>query len=171
MDILREWMTAYTIDLLLGVVLVQLVFIVLVIVNWMRFRKIRRQQKQLLRGLSKDSLEQLLQRYTEKLQTTERQLDEVFIQLNALKDDLSTIKGNVGIVRYNALEEQGSQLSFSLAIVDEHQNGVVISSLYGRHQSYAYAKPLTKGQSEYSLSREEKAAIAEAMGQRETQHV
>lgn len=171
MDLLRELITPYTVEWLLGIVTVQAIVLLIVSGNWLKFRKIRRQQKQLLRGMTRDSLEQVLHKYTESLHATERQLAEAAIQLDAVKQSLATVKGNIGIVRYNALAEQGSELSFSLAILDEEQNGVVISSLYGRHQSYAYAKPLSQGKSIYSLSNEEKEAIAQAMGQTEPAYV
>lgn len=171
MDLLRELMTPYTVEWLLVLAAIQLIMLVLVVVISVKFIKIRKQQRRLLRGITRDSLEQLLQKNTESLQTTERQLDEAAIQLDELKHRLTTLKGHVGVVRYNALAEQGSELSFSLALLDEEQNGVVISSLYGREQSYSYAKPLNKGKSDYSLSNEEKAAIAQAMGEKQTEYV
>ena len=53
-----------------------------------------------------------------------------------------------------------------MALVDGHGNGVVISSLYGRHDLKVYAKPLKKWESEYTLTDEEKEAIAQAFKQR-----
>lgn len=170
MDLLRELFAPYLVEWLLGIIVVQLVIFTLVVVNWVKFRQIRRQQKRLLRGMTRDSLEQLIDKYMANLQTTERHLDEAAVQLDELKRKLAAMKGYVGMVRYNALAEQGSDLSYSLAILDEEQNGVVISSLYGRHQSYSYAKPLSKGTSEYSLSNEEKEAIALAVGKREKEY-
>ncbi|MEW9107481.1 DUF4446 family protein, partial [Paenibacillus sp.] len=69
------------------------------------------------------------------------------------------MKSHVGIQRYNAFAERGSDLSFSIAWLNEEQDGVVITSIHGREHSYVYAKPVEKGQSTYSLSPEEKKAI------------
>lgn len=171
MESLRELFAPYIVEWILGMVIVQCVLIIFVVVNWVKFRRIRRQHKRLLSGVTRENLEQLLTRYTENLHLTERQLDEAAVQLDEFNRKLSAMKGNIGLVRYNALKEQGSKLSFSLALLDTEQNGVVISSLYGRHQSYAYAKPLLRGRSEYSLSDEEKEAIALAMGEREKEYV
>lgn len=171
MDLLRELFAPYIVEWILGITIVQCVLVILVVVNWVRFRRIRRQHKRLLRGITQDSLEQLLNQYTESLHATERQLDEAAILLDELNRKISTMKGYVGLVRYNALADQGSNLSFSLAILDGDQNGVVISSLYGRHQSYVYAKQLNHGTSEYSLSNEEKEAIALAMEKKEKVYI
>ncbi len=73
------------------------------------------------------------------------------------------LKGKVGMVRYNAFGEQGNDLSFSVAILDEQQNGIVMTSIYNREQSNSYAKPIEKGASSYRLSEEEKSAIQKAM--------
>lgn len=170
MDLLREWFHPYMVEWFIALIVIQVVLLVLVIVNWAKFHRIRKQQQQLLRGMTHDSLEQLLNHYAQRLQDTERHLDEAAVQLDHLKHKLSMTKGNVGLVRYNALEEQGGDLSFSLAILDEQQNGLVLSSLYGRQQSYAYAKPLTKGTSDYSLSDQEKEAIALASGKKQKVH-
>lgn len=166
MDILRELMTPYVMEWLLAIALIQIVILLIVLGIGVRFHKIRKQQKQLLRGVTRDSLEQLLHQYSENLHRTERHLDELAVELAHLKQLQETVKGNVGVVRYNALSEQGSELSFSLAIVDHELNGVVISSLYGRQQSYVYAKPLRQGKSQHSLSSEEEAAIAQAVGKK-----
>ena len=69
----------------------------------------------------------------------------------------------IGIVRYNAFKDTGSDLSFSLAILDAHNNGVVLNGIYARDSSNIYAKPIENGQSKYILSNEEKEAIYKAM--------
>lgn len=69
----------------------------------------------------------------------------------------------VGVVRFNAFSDTGSDLSFAVALVDAEGTGVVLSSLYGRDESRVYAKPLVKQVSPYPLSDEEKQAIDTAM--------
>ena len=65
----------------------------------------------------------------------------------------------VGIVRFNPFSEVGGNQSFSAALLDGEGSGIVITSLYSREGSRVYGKPVEKGKSEYSLSREEKKAI------------
>lgn len=75
---------------------------------------------------------------------------------------LTSLKGRVGVHRFNAFADSGSDLSFSVAIVNDEQDGVVITGIHGREQTFLYAKPLDKGQSAYMLSPEEKTAISQA---------
>jgi hypothetical protein len=71
---------------------------------------------------------------------------------------------HVGLVRYDALAEMGGRLSFSVALLDEDANGVVISAINGRTESRCYGKLLANGAAEQELSPEEKEAIARALG-------
>ena len=76
---------------------------------------------------------------------------------------LSTLKGRVGVHRFNAFSDSGSDLSFSVAFINEAEDGVVLTGIHGREQTFLYAKPIDKGQSAYMLSPEEKTAINLAM--------
>lgn len=69
-----------------------------------------------------------------------------------------------GLVRYDAFEDMGGRLSFSAALIDDHGDGIVITSINGRTETRTYAKPVAKLRSEHNLSDEERAAIDEAAG-------
>ena len=69
----------------------------------------------------------------------------------------------IGIVRYNAFKDTGSDLSFALAMLDEKNNGVVLNGIYSREMSNIYAKPVENGVSKYTISDEEKEAIQRAI--------
>ncbi len=69
----------------------------------------------------------------------------------------------IGIIRFNPFSNVGGDQSFSLALLDGDNNGVVITSLYSREENRVYGKPIKKGLSEYPLSEEEKEAIKQAI--------
>lgn len=71
---------------------------------------------------------------------------------------------NLGVVRYDAFDDMGGKMSFSAALLDDHGNGLVITSINARAESRAYAKPIKGGTSEHNLSAEEQRAIANALG-------
>ena len=68
----------------------------------------------------------------------------------------------VSVVRYNAFHNVGSDQSFSVALLDYEDNGVVISSIFGRDSSTVFAKPINYGASDYVLTGEEEEAIGRA---------
>lgn len=69
----------------------------------------------------------------------------------------------VGVVRYDAFEDVGGRLSFSCALLDDHGNGVVMTSINGRQDTRVYAKPIVDARSQYNLSVEEEEAIRQAI--------
>jgi hypothetical protein len=98
-----------------------------------------------------------------------KELKEQFAKLslemeNLKKDGLVNLK-KIGVVRFNPFSEMGSNQSFSAAIMDSGNNGLVITSLFNRSENRVYGKPLKNGGSEYPLTDEEKEAIKKAQGQ------
>lgn len=92
----------------------------------------------------------------------EKSFEEVSKELENLKKESQFHVQKVGIVRYNPFSEVGGDQSFSLALLDGKDNGLVITSLYTREGNRVYGKPVKKGGSEYLLSEEEKQAINKA---------
>ncbi|MDQ7029441.1 MAG: DUF4446 family protein [Ardenticatenia bacterium] len=89
-------------------------------------------------------------------------LAELEHDVKGLRTTVAGRVGRVGVVRFNPFQETGGDQSFSIALLDDHGNGVVITSLYTRDGTRIYAKPLEQGQSPYPLMDEEKEAIARA---------
>ena len=68
-----------------------------------------------------------------------------------------------GLVRFNPFKDVGGDQSFSLAILNGKDNGIVISSLFTREGTRVYSKSISAGEAEkYPLTEEEKEAIKKA---------
>ena len=65
-------------------------------------------------------------------------------------------------IRFNPFPDQGSNQSFAIGMLNEEEDGLVISSLYSRERMSIFAKPIKNGKSEYELSAEEKEALNKA---------
>lgn len=104
--------------------------------------------------------------YMQEIRRLEGELD----QLNGRTEELFALLGrsarNLGVVRYDAFEDMGGKMSFSVALLDDHANGVVVTSINARTESRSYAKAVAGGSSDYSLSQEEQQAVAEALGRK-----
>ena len=94
---------------------------------------------------------------------------EIQAYCNKLDNDMAKCIQKIGIVRYSAFKDMGSDLSFTLALLDEKNDGVILNGIYSRELSNIYAKPIKNGKSTYTLSEEEKQAIDLAM-KTETTH-
>lgn len=113
-------------------------------------------------GNGKDITEDL-ENYMYRVERVEKQNAEISQYIKNLDEDLTKCIQKVGIIRYNAFKDTGSDLSFTLALLDENNNGVVLNGIYSREMSNIYAKPVQNGQSSYTLSAEEKQAINKAI--------
>ena len=93
------------------------------------------------------------------LKKLKKDLREVSKELKILKEDKKFSIQKVGLVRFNPFKEIGGNQSFSVALLDDNYDGIVITSFYGREGNRVFAKPIKNGKSKYLLSSEEKRAV------------
>lgn len=109
------------------------------------------------------NLEEDLEKFMYKVDRVEKQNAEITNFCKNLDEDISKCIQKIGIVRYSAFKDTGSDLSFAVALLDEKNNGVVFNGIYSREMSNIYAKPVENGNSRYILSNEEVVAIEKAV--------
>ncbi|WP_353952088.1 DUF4446 family protein [Knoellia sp. S7-12] len=97
-----------------------------------------------------------------RLDHLERQRPVGAGDLEALRADIGQALRHVAVVRYDAFGDMGGRLSFSAAIVDDLGDGVVLSSIHARGESRTYAKGITGGGSDATLTPEEQQALSAA---------
>jgi hypothetical protein len=124
--------------------------------------KISRRYAKMMKGMDGVNLEALLFKYLEEVNRTSVKIEELNKDCRRLEEIGKISVQQVGVVRFNAFEDTGSDLSFAIALLDGNNNGVVISSIFGRSDSRTYAKPVVDGQSTYVLSDEEIEALRQA---------
>lgn len=109
------------------------------------------------------NIEEDLENYVYRVERVERQNAEIISYCKNLDDEVAKCIQKVGMVRYSAFKDTGSDLSFAVAMLDENNDGIVFNGIYSREMSNIYAKPVKNGVSEYTLSEEEKEAIRRAI--------
>jgi len=142
--------------------LVGFIFLWLGILTFFLFRTIKHYQK-LTEGIEKKHLQAVLEKILKDLGEKEKQISELLKRVKKLeKENLYNIQ-KIGLVRFNPFAEVGGNQSFSLALLDGENSGLVISSLHSREVTRIYAKPVKKGRAVgYQLSTEEIQAIKNA---------
>ncbi|MGH2698119.1 MAG: DUF4446 family protein [Actinomycetota bacterium] len=142
---------------------VALLCFLLVLFLMIRLRKVRREYM-LLRGDNGDhDLLATVGESVGKARAVEQRVDA----LNTAQEDLALVGRlavqRFGVVRYDAFEDMGGQLSFSAALLDDYGDGIVITSINGRTETRTYAKSVRAMKSQHNLSDEERAAIEAAV--------
>lgn len=162
MDNLMEMIRTDTFLLIIfGIIIILLIGFVIMLA---KFSTLNKRYKEFMKklGNGKD-LEEDLETYMYRVDKVEQQNAEILNQIKNLDNDLTQCIQKVGIVRYNAFKDTGSDLSFALALLDEKNDGVVLNGIYSREMSNIYAKPVENGKSTYTISEEEAQAIQKAI--------
>lgn len=144
-------------------IVLMILMVVVFILNNMRTAKFIKQYKMLMTGVTNDNLEEIMLKNNQMLQKASINIANLEQSLSNVNSKLISCIRKVGIVRFNAFPDMGSDLSYAIALLDERGNGVVITGLTGRNDSRTYAKPIVEGKSTYQLTDEEKQAIAQAL--------
>lgn len=162
MDIINNFISNYQGLIILGLAIIVLILLILVIVLLGSVNKVEKRYRKLMRGVNNKNLEELVTSYLDKVDEVKKQSEKISSSYVELDERIKGCIQKTAIIRYRAFEDVGSDLSFSIALLNESDNGVIISGIYGRHESTTYAKPIDKGLSRYDLSEEEQQVLEEA---------
>lgn len=149
------------------IVLLLAVIFVLVLINaflvWYFYRS-NKKIDALLEGGKIKSFKEIFLRQKEKSNELEKCLKQAFLEIGELQKISEKTIQKTGIVRFNPFNELGGNQSFVIALLDDKNNGFVISSLFAKEGNRVYAKAIRDGKSDHLLSEEEKEAIIRAIG-------
>jgi hypothetical protein len=144
--------------------ILSIILLIAFIITIFRISNINKKYKEFMKKLGNGkNLEEDLENYMYRVDRVEKQNAEINTLIQNIDKDLENCVQKVGIVRYSAFQDTGSDLSFTLALLDEKNTGVVLNGIYSREMSNIYAKPVQNGKSSYTLSEEEQKAIKKAM--------
>ncbi len=155
-------------SMILGISAIVMAFIlaVLLIVSLIKIRKLNKKYAAFMKGSTGKDLESsILTRFSE-LDKMKTDIEYIFGKLNIACDMLLTAYQKVSIVKYDAFKEMGGKLSFSMAMLDDKNNGFILTSVHTREGCYTYVKEIIKGESFVVLSEEERSALEEAKNKR-----
>lgn len=118
--------------------------------------------RQLTKGSGGTSLEAAINTALSNARTIQQENEAIRTHAISLDARISHAIRNAQTMRYKAFETGGSNQSFSIALINEHGNGVVLTSLQARDRMSTFAKPLEKYTSTFELTEEEVAVIEDA---------
>lgn len=145
-----------------GILVISLTFLVLILLGYVVY--LHRKLSLFMRGKNGESLEEVVRTYLDRVDDLKKH-DELIAE-HALKLDerISHAIRNVSTVRFKAFDQNGSNQSFAIALVNERGSGVILSSLHHRDRVSVFAKPITDYTSTQDLTEEESSVLAEAKG-------
>lgn len=155
----------------IGTDLVVIILAVIVIIQFIclftiisKCNKLTHRLNRFTSGRDSENLEQVLaQRFSEMRQIVKNEKQQN-ADIKTVNDKFLTTFCKIGLVKYDAFKEMSGKLSFSLALLTENFDGIIISSMHSREGCFTYCKEVSNGESFYILSEEEKLALNVAMG-------
>lgn len=152
--------------LLLALIVAAVILILLVwtTINSWKLYRLKKNLAILWNGKTGTDIESLLIQQIADLKILDQEIQELFEISNRLRElGLKSIH-KFSVLRFNPFKEVGSNQSFSLALLDGKNNGMVISSLHTREGTRVYAKPIKNAEADgFPLTDEERQVIQEAL--------
>ena len=152
----------------IGMATIVLVIAVLVycVILHIRLGSLKKKYDFFMQGDNGASLERKLSVEVSEIRDAAKGLESLLTEQAAIRNTQNNTIQKIGFIKYNAFENIGNDLSFALTLLDGNNNGICISSIYGRNESRIFSKPIVKGKSLVSLSQEELESLNEALGER-----
>lgn len=140
------------------------VLLILLIVQISKTNKLKKRLDQFLLGKDGASLEQDILKLYDDNQFLRELEEKDRNDIDTIFKRMQTVYQKMGLVRYDAFNQMGGQLSYSLALLDENDNGFIINSVHSTEGCYSYSKEIRNGDNNITLSAEEAEALAIAKG-------
>ena len=149
--------------IIIGLSVIVILLFIIVLVQGKAINNMESRYRKMMRGTSTQNLEELIINNLDSINESEEKSKECLKEIEDLKKKTKSCVQKIAITRYKAFEDIGSDLSFSIAMLDENNDGLILTSIFGRNESTTYAKPVDKGISRYDLSEEELDVLNEAI--------
>ncbi|MBO4376731.1 MAG: DUF4446 family protein [Lachnospiraceae bacterium] len=147
----------------IGLAALLLVIIILLIVQISKTSKLQKKYGKFMRGKDAKSLEKEIIGLYEDNKFLKTTAEKNKSDIRNIYKRLESAFQKVGLVKYDAFQQMGGQLSFSLALLDENDNGFIINSVHSAEGCYSYTKEIKNGVCSLTLGDEEKKALDIAM--------
>lgn len=152
--------------ILVGIAAVLLILLIILIVLITKYNKLKKRYDKFMKGKNASSLEDDMHGVFEDMKLLKNNVDKNKKDIRVLYKNMEKTFQKLGIVKYDAFNQMGGQLSFSLALLDENNDGFIINSVHSSEGCYSYTKQIKGGTSGISLGEEEQQALDIAMNNR-----
>ena len=146
----------YIIIALVGVTFIMLIMLIVIM---FKVNKLKKRYEVFMSGKDVKSLEDTLIMRLEQIDTLIKANSENVENIEVLAKRMKSAFRKVGLVKYDAFHEMGGKLSFSLALLNENEDGFILNAVHSREGCYTYMKDIIAGNAVVVLSEEEKTAL------------
>lgn len=159
-----EELTGISLDIFVtALAAIVVILLIIVIINGVRMTKLKKKYKVFMSGENAQSLEDTILKRMDQIDQLMESDKENKQKIQTVADHLDQTYQKVGLVKYDAFNEMGGKLSFSLALLNRKNDGFIINAMHSREGCYTYIKEIINGNSIILLADEEKEALEMAL--------
>jgi hypothetical protein len=137
-----------------------ILLLILYFCNILKLKKINKNYKIFMKKIGNgNNIDEMLKNYINKVDEVSDKNEEIINYCKTIDNRISLCIKKVGMVRYSAFKDTGSDLSFALALLNDKNDGVILNGIYSREMSNIYAKQVIDGKCSNKLSEEERQAL------------
>jgi len=153
--------------LTIGMLILLLILLITTLVMILKYNQLANKYRKFMRGANGRSLEErILSRFRE-VDSNKTQIADAVSRIKLLEDARDTSFKKIAVQRYDAFAEMGGKLSYSLCLLNDDNDGFIMTSMHNREGCYTYVKEVIKGNTYVILSDEEKEVLDEASSMHE----
>ena len=152
---------------IIGLAAVCIILLIITIVNLVQTQKLKKKYEIFMKGNNAKSLEEIISKRLDQIDNPVASNNENEANIQKIIENMKLTFQKVGLVKYDAFNEMGGKLSFSLAMLNETNDGFVLNAVHSREGCYTYIKEIIDGNSIITLAEEEKEALEIAKGKNE----
>lgn len=150
--------------LFLAMFVLILVLFILLIIQIVKTNKLTKKYNKFMLGKEASSLEEEITNLFGDIKYLKETSDSNRKEIKNIYKKMRFTYQKLGIVKYDAFKQMGGMLSFSLALLNEDDDGFIINSVHSSDGCYSYTKEISRGTCKLALGEEEQQALDIAMG-------
>ena len=158
-----------TLGISTDIIVIILIIIVIFQFMWIfsiihKYNILNRRLSKFTSGKDAANLEQVMARRFSEIRQIIKNEKNQNKDIDMINDKFLTTFCKIGLVKYDAFKEMSGKLSFSLALLTENHDGIILTSMHSREGCFTYCKEVSNEESYYILSHEERLALDVAIG-------
>lgn len=139
--------------------LILFILLIITIINLVQIKKLKKKYEKFMSGSDSQSLEDTIENHLKKIDGLISSSNTNEKNIEQLTNQIKFTFQKFGLVKYDAFQEMGGKLSFSLCLLNEKEDGFIINAMHSREGCYTYIKEIIAGNCVILLSEEEKEAL------------
>lgn len=146
----------------IGLVGISLILLILLIIQMIQLYKLKKKYLKFMGGKEAKNLEERIEKIFEENKYIKELSEENKKDIRKIIKEKELCFNKVGIKKYDAFKQMGGNLSFSICLLNERNDGFILNSVHSSDGCYSYIKEIKSGLCDLELSNEEKEALTQA---------